>query len=138
MDRWELAVPNREDSQRGLVLLGVGVLLVGFEIYDSVVYGFAPSYTLVAILFAFVVGWRIRTMGLYVSQRGVRIRLPYHTRTYDWFEIRDFESKPLPPSRRLLIWVVLKMGEPQRTSVPGSPEVLDQLRARLAARSVGE
>jgi hypothetical protein len=62
--------------------------------------------------------WRMRIMGLYVSDHGVRIRGHLTTRTFPWQDIKGFDVRPfegITMTQVQAVWVVTKVGRAHRT-----------------------
>lgn len=89
------------------------------------------------------VALRLRSIGVYVGDRGVRRRLPWATRTVPWEAIGSFEVRAAPPliASRVgqgprpdqEIWLVTKDGSAYRTLLwSRRPNELEPVRSRHA------
>jgi hypothetical protein len=77
--------------------------------------------------------WRMRMMGLYVSDQGVRIRRHFTTRTLPWQDIEKFDVRPfngLGMRKVEAVWVVTQEGRAHQTQVWFRPD--DQPRDRVS------
>jgi len=80
--------------------------------------------------------WRMRLMGLYVSDHGVRIRGPLTTRTFAWPEIEGFDVRQAKggmgfrTTQVKAIWVVTEAGHAHQTLLWFRPH--DEPRDRVS------
>jgi hypothetical protein len=95
----------------------VGVLLVGGGVHSA-------AAGVVFLLGVIVNGWilipafmvRVLTIGIYVGDRGLKIRNSIRTRILHWDEIRGVEERPIRGNMKA-IWIITKRGKRIETQV---------------------
>lgn len=135
MFTWRRVIPEyyRPIMSAVLAAFGFGWLLLHIA---GLLFGLASGkdvpvvWTLIGLMFLTLwttAAFRVGRSGIFISDRGVRCRAVWTTKTFDWSDIRTFELRPLPvvPGMQWLkstsaagyIWVIPYEGEPHRTTV---------------------
>lgn len=87
--------------------LFVGRALIQGEIDARTALGMAGAFFFMGVWLTFV--FRLHLTGIYVNDRGVRLRHVFSTRTLPWSQVTRFEASPAlflgGPTARLACWV---------------------------------
>jgi hypothetical protein len=115
--RWRRPYPvdGRTGAAGAFLALG-GVITIGTAVGLGIgTVAWSPAYLL--LWFVMLVAGRFYLVGLYVSDRGVRIRYMTCTMTLQWPAVTGFDSRPAttvhgPSTSWYSLWVIPHTGEP--------------------------
>jgi hypothetical protein len=89
-------------------LLGLGLLVRFLAVTHEGITAYIPLPVVLAVV------WRLHSIGMYTSDRGVRVRTFTRTVVLPWASIRGFESRPATllgaMTRQEAVWIVSDTG----------------------------
>jgi hypothetical protein len=90
------------------VLLAIGLLVRFVAVTHEGITAYIPLPVVLAVI------WRLHSVGVYISHRGVRVRTVTSTVVVPWASIRGFESRPATflgnRTRQEAVWILTGAG----------------------------